>query len=245
MAKSKKSDNAAAASALFGGKAAPKPKAASSSGKDRETVSLPPELDDSMEVAAAWRVIKSDMEKKGKLADKLVQNYCLRWWCERFAATNKRPEMTHFVGGDGAFDFVLTRKITITAEKQEALDMIGADISDQVETSGISIDMDAVVQFGYMDKLQAAIGEMVDDPEHIAKIFTPKVTVKEGIMEALPGIAAESDADGGLADKIQAVIDILKPVPQVKVASLAGSDAAACFKRVDESVLAKGKKKKK
>jgi len=242
MAKSKKSASSAAASALFGGKAAPKKKTATSSGKDRETVSLPPNLVEATEVAAAYRQIKADLEKKGKLADKQAQEFCLRWWCERFAATGKRPDMTHFVGGDGSFDFVLTRKITITAEKQEALDMIGADISEQVETSGLSIDMDAVVRLGYMEKLQAAIAEMVDDDEHIAEIFTPKVTVKEGILEALPGIAQECEADGGLADKIQAIVDILKPVPQVKKAELAGADAAGCFTRVVESSLAGGKK---
>lgn len=244
MPRKKNPASAAAASALFGGKAAAPKRKASGSTAQRETVSLPPELVEDVEVAAAFRQIKSDLEKKGKMADKKAQAFCLRWWCERFAATGKRPEMTHFVGGDGSFDFVLTRKITVTAEKQEALEMIGADISEQVETSGLTIDMDAVVRLGYMDKLQAAIGAMVDDPEHVAEIFTPKVTVKETIMEALPGIAEECEADGGLADKIQAIVEILKPVPQVKKAELAGADAAACFARVNESTQAGGKAKK-
>lgn len=245
MAKTKGSATADATSALFGGKAKAKKKTSKSSKSERETVSLPPELTDSAEVAAAYRVIKSDLEKKGKVADKQVQEFCRRWWCERFAATGRRPEMTHFVGGEGSFDFVLTRKISVTAAKQEALEMIGADLDDWVETSGIDIDMDAVVRLGYMDKLQAAIQDMVEDPEHVAEIFTPKVTVKDGIMEALPSIAEECEADGGLADKIEAVVDILKPVAQVKKADLAGADPDKCFQRVNESTLAGGKSKNK
>jgi hypothetical protein len=239
----KKGAKSAAASALFGGKATKKKSASKSSGKQRESVSVPPELVDDMEIAAAYRQIKDDLKKKGDSADKRVKAHCQRWWCERFAATGKRPDMTHFVGGEGSFDFVVTKRISVTAEKQEALEMIGADISEYVETSGIAIDMDAVVRLGYMDKLQEAISELVDDPEHVAEIFTPKVTVKDGIIEALPGIAEECEADGGLADKIEAIVEILKPVPQVKKAELEGADAEACFARVNEATLAGGKKK--
>lgn len=273
----KKSGAADATSALFSGKAKPKAKKTTSKGKERETVSFPPNLVEAANVAAAFRQIKSDLEKKGKLADKKAQSFMLRWWCERFAATGKRPDMTHFVGGDAGMDFVVTRKITINAEKQEALEMIGADISDHVETSGINVEMDAIVSLGYMDSLQTAIQEMVGDkktcpqcktespegahfcrecgndleeveasggdPSHVSKIFTPKVTVKEGIIEALPSIAEECEADGGLADKIQAIVEILKPVPQVKKAAVEGVDAEGAFKIVNDSKLSGGGKK--
>lgn len=268
----------AAVGALFSGQAAPKPKTAAK-GKVREDVSLPPDLQGDAEVAAAYRVIKTDLEKKGKLSDKRCQAWMLRWWCERFAATGNRPDTTHFIGGLGSFDFVLTKKITITQEKQEALELIGADISNFVETSGISVDMDAVAKLGYMDRLQEAIGNLVagkktcpkcdtscvesckfcpncgksvanvvgeeGNPEHVEQIFAPKVTTKEGIIEALKDIAEDCEADGGLADKIQAVVEILKPVPQVKKAEVEGKSATECFAICYESKVAgKGSQKK-
>lgn len=266
----KKKATSAAVDGLFGGKAA-KTKTKAKSGKVRAEVELPKDLREVADVAMAYRVIKDDLKKKGELADKRVKAHMLRWWCEQFALTGKRPEMSNCTGNESTFQYTMTRRLSITAEKQEALEMIGADLSEYIETSGIEIDMDAIKTLGYMDDLQEAIQNLVSGrktcpkcdtevgdvkfcsecgadlgkvkasaghPEHVGQIFRPKVTAKEGIMEALPGIAEECEADGELADKIEAIAEILKPTPQIKKAGFADDKSPEdCFKIVTETVL--------
>jgi|GEM_PF-3252243 len=266
----KKKATAAAVDGLFGGKAA-QTKSKGKSAKVRAEVDLPKELRQVADIAMAYKVIKDDLKKKGELAEKRVKAHLLQWWCEQFAETGKRPDMCNCSGNESTFQYTMTRRITVTAEKQEALEMIGADLSEYIETSGIEIDMDAVKTLGYMDDLQEAIQNLVGGhkmcpkcdtkmgnvkfcsqcgadlskvkvkdgaSEHVGQIFRPKVTAKDGIMEALPGIAEECEADGELAEKIQAIMEILKPVPQVKKADLGGKDPDECFALINETSMA-------
>ena len=229
-------NTSAAVSNLFGGKKAPKAKKAAKK-KEKEQVEFPKELRDAADVMCAYRTVKDDLKKKGDVADKRCETFMRRWWCEKYALTGKKPEMATFLGNRSKIDFVQTRRMTLNAEKQEALEMMGVDMSDHVEVSGMGIDMEAVVRLGYMEKLQELIGEMVSDPEHVSEIFTPKVTVKESILEDLPDLAKDSEIDGSLADQMEQILDVLKPTVQKKKPEVEDAGPAECFTIVTESAL--------
>lgn len=241
MPRSKKSSAATAAVAdLLSGKKAPKSKKTSKK-KEKVQVQFPKELREDADVMCAYRIVKDDLKKKGEVAEKRCEKFQRRWWCEQFAATGKRPEMAHFNGATSGIDFVMTRRITLSSDKQEALEMMGVDISDHIETKGVEINMEAVNRLGLMEKLQAALASMIDDPEQLAEIMQPKVAVTEKILEDLPAIAEDSDLDGSMADKLEQIIDVLKPVAQKKKPEIEDSDPVACFKLVTESTISKSK----
>jgi len=221
---------------LFGGKKAPKAKKTSKKAP-REEIEFPKELRDAADVMCAYRTVKDDLKKKGEVAEKRCESFMKRWWCEKYALTGKKPDMARFLGNRSGVDFIQTRRMTLTAEKQEALEMMGVDLADHTEVSGMDISMEAIVRLGYMDKLQEAIANMVSDPEHVSEIFSPKITVKEGILEALPEIAKESEIGGSLADQMEQILDVLKPTTQKKKPQVEGATLSECFEIVTDSKL--------
>lgn len=223
----------AAVSALFAGNVAPKaPK--SSKSKPRDRVELPEDLRPTLDVVAAWRNVKDALEKKAKVAEQRIAEPMLKSWCERYADSGKMPSMTTFEGEQGSIDFVMTRRVSLNAAKMEALDMMGVDISEWVETTGVDINMDAVVRLGLLDKLQEAIANLVEDEAHIAEIFQPKVAVKEGFLEALPSLA---EGKGPLKDRLYGLVSVLKPVSQLKNGKVDELSREECFKLVDAAKL--------
>lgn len=236
MPRAKKTANAAAVADLFGGKKAPKAKKTASK-KVKKQVQFPKELRDDADVMCAYRLVKDDLKKKGDVAEKRCERFMRRWWCEEYEATGKKPEMAHFSGANSGIDFVQTRRMTLTADKQEALEMMGVDISDHIETTGVEINMEAVKKMGLMEKLQNAIASIVDNPEQLAEILQPKISVGEKILEELPSIADESELDGSQADKMEQILEVLKPTAQKKKPEVPGKTAVECFELVTKASI--------
>jgi len=259
-----------AVDALFGGNAAPKAKAKGST-KIRPEVEAPDDLKAAVDVMVAGRTFQKTIEKKIKTAEGRVKRFARETWAERFTSTGTKPSMFHITGNDGRFGYIQTKRIHLSAEKQEALSMLGVDIASFVETSGIKIDMSAIAALGYMEKLTGAIKGMVAGekvcpkcnatqaasanfcadcgkkiekvdvssahPEHVGQIFKPEVSVKDGILEALPNMVNDSLQDGeDLVAKLVTVIDTLGAVDQIKGPEI-DKTSTECFELVMQAKL--------
>jgi len=195
---------------------APKPQPAKSGRKAKvhEKIDFPKELRLAADVVAAGRQIQDEIKDKIAIAETMCKQHMTRVWCEKFLATGRRPDMARFHGDEGSFDFVQTRRMTITAEKTEALEAMGIDISGYLETTGVTLDLAAVERYGLMEKLQQALAKLVANEAQLADIVKPKVETKEELLDALPGLCRGDD--GNDVDRLMTAMEILKPVPQIK-----------------------------
>jgi hypothetical protein len=216
---------------LLGGKPA-KAKAKGKS-KLRAEVEAPDDLKAAVDVMVAGRQFQKTIESKIKTAEARVKTFTREHWCELFSATGIKPEMFHVLGDEGQFSYSQTKRIHLNQEKLEALQMLGIDITAFVETTGIKIDMQAVAALGYMEKLTEAIKSMVgDNPEHVSQIFRPEVSVKDGILEALPNIVGDSLQDDEKLDaKMITALDTLGAVDQIRSPKI-DKTSTECFEIV-------------
>jgi len=234
MSTERSTDSAVAG--LFGG-TAPKAKAKGKS-KVREEVEAPKELREAVDLVVASRQFIKQIEKKVKTAEGRIKGFARKHWSEKFAATGKRPDMFIVQGNEGSFGYIQTSRVHFNHGKQEALEMMGIDLAGHIETSGIEIDMAAVASLGYMDKLMESIKAMVgDNPEHVAQIFTPKVKMKDGILESLPKLVRDSLTEGETeAEKLALVVGTLGAVDQIKNPEI-DKTSTECFELVMEAKL--------
>jgi hypothetical protein len=226
----------AAVAGLFGG-TAPKAKAKGKS-KVREEVEAPKELRDAVDLIAASRQFIKQIEKKVKTAEGRVKTFGRQHWAEAYTKTGAKPGMFTVLGNEGSFDYSQTSRVHFNHGKQEALSMMGIDLAEHVETTGIEIDMAAIASLGYMDKLMESIKAMVgDNPEHVAQIFTPTVKMKKGILEALPKLVRDSLSEGETeADKLVLAVVTLGAVDAIKNPEI-DKTSTECFELVMEAKL--------
>jgi len=204
--------------------------------RQRAVELLPSQLRQIADVLAAGRVIKKEIDTKISLSEQRVREYCVRRFCERFAATGRRPSSTIYAGSKSRFTFIQTQKIHLTPEKADALRMMNIPIDDYTELTGVDIDY-AVIKANNLEfKLKTALSQM-DVPEKVLnEIFQPKVELKESFFNTLNTIIKETLQEGeDLIAKMYDAVSVLGPINQLKNPEVHGLSLKDSFKLVDES----------
>jgi hypothetical protein len=222
------------AKALFGGKPSKK-KPSSKKTQERQRIEIPKNLRKDADTLIAGLRALDGLKKKVKIVEKRIKSHMLDWWCKEYALTGKRPEMAIFETEDKSIQFIQTRRMTPTADKLEALEAIGADISDYVETTGVKVNVDALKKHGLMDKLMSFMDDNCTE-EQMSEIFEPVVSVKENILESLPHIV--EGMDGERAKNMRSVMDVLTPTSQLKKPEVPEDTSDVdCFKLASEAKI--------
>lgn len=212
---------ASAAASIFGSKTAPPRKGAKK--EPTEEVELPKPLRRIADIYAAGSAAEEALKNRVKVCKNILKKHMVRWWCQRFAETKTRPRMVKFLGERGSVAFVQTERITLTAEKQEMLAAMGVDLSDYIETTGVTLDLSAIKSMGLEEKLIQLLDKVLT-PEQMSQVLTPIVQTKEGILDALPYLATSIQGEGSLSEKMERLIHTLDAGSQHRQPSIVFSE---------------------
>lgn len=214
MAK-KKASQKSSAGGLFSGKA--KPAASKKSSKTRTVVQLTGDAATALAVMVAGKVATSAIKKKTSMAEARAKKAAVDDWCETFARTGARPDITTYEGDGGAtFDLVVSRAISVTQERVKALELLGINLEDHTEATRLKVDVKALEKHGLLEKLQEFIEKECTDAQ-VAEIFEPVVELEDTFLDTLDKTVAASLKQGeGLADKMKQVVEILSPTSSAR-----------------------------
>lgn len=178
---------------------------------------LPKEFAPLSNVFAAGRTIDKEMKYKIDYAKSRIEDFCLRDWIKRFAATNRKPPSVDYTSDHSKFKFVMTTRTTLTHEKVEELRHLGIAIDEHTILSDIEINYDAIKQHRLENKLRDALEAMNVSAGVLDEVFTPKVELKDTFYDVLVEVVRRSLSPGErLEDKMFQVIQILNPADQMR-----------------------------
>lgn len=204
--------------------------------RERAVELLPARLRKLADVLAAGKAIKKEIDTKTSLSEQHVKEYCVKRFCERFAATGHRPPSTIYAGNKSRFTFIQTKRTYLSQEKADALQMLNIPIDDYTELSGLEVDYAAIKEHKLELKLRDALERMDVPAKVLDDCFRPKIELKEGFFESLNSVVEKSlQKDEKLPEKMYDVVSILAPANQIKNPEIQGLSPVDSFKIVEES----------
>ncbi len=224
---------------LFSGKVTRRaPKAKKQTRKRKPVDALPDELKPLGDVFAAGKKIFKELSFKVGYAEHQVKEYCIKRFCENFAAMGNRPPSIEYTGDESHFTYIQTSRINLTHDKVEALRMLDIPIDRQTELKGIDINYQAIREHGLEKKLRTALEDLGVPEQVLEECFVPRVQLKETFFDNLDDLVRASlDKNEDLAEKLYQVIKILEPANQIKNPDCPDLTAEECFRLVANSEI--------
>lgn len=152
--------------------------------------------------ANAKKVIKA-AERKSSDAESEVLNFLLDDFAAKWAESGSRPVSSSWKGATSSFDYIVTKAITFTADKKEAAEQLGVDLTGQFNIASIVIDYQKInTKKKHQTALKnflKALGDDMDD------VIEKKFKLNDNFFDSL-GKVCDNDKD-----KVLGVLKILKP----------------------------------
>ncbi|HLD99739.1 MAG TPA: hypothetical protein VJB59_05740 [Bdellovibrionota bacterium] len=215
---------------LLSGKVPRAPRAARQRKREVPPQELPKDIEKISNLFAAARTIKKEVETKEAWAKDRINDFCLRDFCHRYAATDRRPPSIEYVTNHSKFKFVLTSRTTLTPDKEDALRDLDIELQEHTQLAGLEINYSAIRQHGLEGKLRDALESLDVDKGILDECFRPKVELKDTFYDRLTEVARASLKPGeSLEDKLHEILQILGPAEQVRNVDVIGLDSKQCF----------------
>lgn len=217
---------------ILSGKVAPR-KRKKRRGAEKKPEALPPELGSYGDILAAGRKVQRETDFKLRFAEERIREYCLRRFCEKFAALGRRPDSISYAGPHSHFTFIQTQRIGITPEKVDALRSLGVPMDQYTELKGLRVNFEAIREHRLEEKLRDALSEMGLNNQVLDEVFEPQVALKENFFDSLDLIVSKTLArDEKLEDKLYEVTRILGPASQIRNAETPDLNSQEAFQLI-------------
>lgn len=162
------------------------------------------------ELADQW-VAASTVEKvakrKASEARSVLSKFLLSDFARRWVSEKARPETRTWKSLTSSFNYVMTSKITMTTDKQEAIEEeLDIDMSEHMEVTGFQVDLKQLQDNPESMKAFVSFLETLSQEEpETTKVVKKMLKLKSSFFNSLYEICGKNEG------RLSRMLDILKP----------------------------------